>query len=486
MDSSRLALYAGAALVVAFLAAVVHARPGDAGTALDPWLEDSMYRCMNATAYYHVSNTLADTSPPPWSPRWGPSPPALLTCTCSLRGDLELLGSNCPAAITLNESEGVACSAVWHAGEAASLRGHVLGYGCRCSYIAWQRYTTSICTRTKTETKTITTTTTVTTTIGNTTTTTVVNTTTTTTKKKCAGYETLTKTRTKTTTITLADAATVTIIPRVLNKTYLPVDVYCEWPSPGLPGNCTLRVWNIATGLEEHGEELLEPLMGQLLVYMPRVEVWRGWQLLTAWSADNYTWPPSLDKPALELPFLLAPPTPPSRSIELRVIIEATVDDATSGKAYRERLEYNVSIVYPYGWLLVRDDECRIIHWEPAEEPTVVERVEDHRAPTWSRSGDTLVFEDPGECGSLARIVIERGGGVYRELEPRGRVYRLDAASLPPGNYTVIAVDQAGNSIEVRLHVEPARQGRWLAPALVLLVALAGLGTMTGRKWVRV
>lgn len=187
----------------------------------------------------------------------------------------------------------------------------------------------------------------------------------------------------------------------------------------------------------------------------------------------------------LELGFLLDPPTPPGRGLDVRVVVEATVDNATSGKAYRERLEYNASMVYPYGWLLVRDDECRIIRWEPLEEPTVVERVEDHRAPTWSRSGDTLVFEDPGGCGRLAKVTILRGGGVYRELEPRGRVYTLDAASLPPGSYTVAAVDQAGNSIEVRLHVEPAKQGRWLAPALVLLVMLAGLGTMTGRKWVR-
>lgn len=43
-----------------------------------------------------------------------------------------------------------------------------------------------------------------------------------------------------------------------------------------------------------------------------------------------------------------------------------------------------------------------------------------------------------------------------------------------------------GHRVEVRLHVEQPRQGWWLAPALVLLVALAGLGTMTGRRWVRV
>ena len=69
---------------------------------------------------------------------------------------------------------------------------------------------------------------------------------------------------------------------------------------------------------------------------------------------------------------------------------------------------------------------------------------------------------------------------------PEGRVYALDAAAPSPGDYTVTAVDQAGHRIEVRLHVEQPRQGRWLAPALVLLVALAALGTMTGRKWVRV
>ncbi|OWJ55590.1 hypothetical protein [Pyrodictium delaneyi] len=485
MDSSRLALYAGAALVVAFLAAVVHARPGDAGTALDPWLEDSMYRCMNATAYYSVENTMSGASPPPWSPGWAPSPPALLTCTCSLRGDLELLGSNCPAAITLNESEGVACSAVWHAGEAASLGGHVLGYGCKCSYIAWQRYTTTTCTSTTTITKTVTTTTTVTTTIDNTTTTIVVNTTTTTTRKKCAGYETLTKTRTKTATTSIGDTATVTIIPRVLNKTYLPVDIVCSWSSPGMPGQCILRVWNIATGLEEHGEELLEPLMGQLMVYRPRVEVWRGWQLLTAWSMDNYTWPPSLDKPALELGFLLDPPTPPGRSIDLIVVIEATAD-STDGSVYRERLEYNVSIVYPYGWLIVVDDECRPLRWEPLEEPVVREIVEDTLPPVYRREGDTIVFEDQGNCGKLAKITILRDGGVYMEHALYSRVYRLGAASLPPGNYTVAAVDQAGHRVEVRLHVEPAKQGQWLAPALVLLVVLAGLGTMTGRKWVQV
>ena len=439
-------------------------------------LTGCFYRGMNISLSMWLANWLSSASPP-MCPNYFPVD-AMLTCGCSL--EPSIWWPNQTWSLVLGEKWSSTLSTI--VPEEAALENASVGFSCSCS---WAEWCTSV----------------------------TVSTSYSTSYWRC-GYTTITQcwppprgcetytspvtcssttstTVTVTVTSTLLVTATVmalddiTVTPRVVNSTYLPIDVTCNWSQPGVPGECRVMVYNLAGGVVLNRTMLLPRLVEGLMLHNPCIEVVADTVAASecvagyAWTANTNT------EPAYELNFSLIPPVG-LRTIGMKVYIEATADNSSSGEAYRERLEYNYTIVYPYGWLLILDDNCTLQRYEPVREPTVKTWINDTLSPTYHVKDNTIVFEDPGRCGMLSKIVIYRDTGVYSVLEPRGRLYRLNAAMLPPGNYTLVAVDQAGHRLKIKLHVEQPQQSLQLAPILVLLTLLAGLGIMTGRKWVRV
>ncbi len=452
--------------VVLVMVGLAAANAGEVRSPLEAWgLSDTAYPEMSVTIALGVVNALRPVSPPPWT--WAPVN-GTATCRVSVDpGGLEPLAMDCPGTVTLRPGENLECTV---ACRPTATGVYTAGLEARCSYLAWKRYTTTYCgeycTRTITTTTTITNTTT--TVIGNTTTTTTTTlvTNTTTTSVYCCITVTETRTATATRTVVLRDSAAVTVIPRSLNRTYMPVSVDCSWPAPGEPGTCTLRLWNLAAGMLLSNTTLAPMNPHMLLLYRPKAAIlWNGSTLAyTSW--EGYAWPAGglEDAKPVAVAFNLTP-MPPYRTYTLTVVVGAVVDEGSPAVTYT----YNV--VYPYGWAVVVDDECRVITWTPVEEPRVVTEVVDARPPRLELHNGRAVVVDPGPCGGLREVRLLRDGGVYRAYSVGGRVFTLPP--LPPGNYMVVAVDRAGNRatgvVEVR---ETSYKPETMWPAIMVLLAV--------------
>ncbi len=470
--------------LVVVLAAIAVAQPGQPAELsvgvhgpLERFnLTACFYRGMNISLTMSMEDLLSP-APPPRCPSLEPVDGGL---TCSCRLEPAAWWPNATWGMLLGPAEKWSSTVITTVPGEAGLGAHSVGYGCGCWWREWCRYTTTTtavycswcCCRWE-------------------------NNTCAAWGSCCCSTETYTVTVTSTTVerAELCSSKSITVLPRRPGDEWLGFDLSCNFTEPGMPAPCNLSIYNLAPGLVDN-ETVLPPNNGSIYLYWPGVELYVPeagvMQPVGGWVEPGYAWPPSYrpprppQEPAAMIPFLLPVPQPPSTTVPVVAVVSAVADNSTNGRVYTTTIRHTFTVRLGYGWNITVDDDCRTLNWVAVNETGVHTVILDTRPPVWRRRGDMILIEDPGMCGRLSRILVERGGGVYLEDRPRGRVYALDAAALPPGNYTVIAVDQAGHTLTLRLRVEPARQGQWLVPALVLLIVLAAIGTMTGRKWVRV